>query len=77
MLGENTYCRGKNRWRIILNDLNLTGFDEDPVRGFTREVLHALHRAIILAVPFEELDANPFPGRERSRAIESDDTSTN
>lgn len=66
MLGENTYCRSKDRLRIALNDLDLTGLHKDSVRGFAREVLHALHRTIILAVPFEELDADPFARRERS-----------
>lgn len=42
--------------------------------GFTGEVLDTLDRSIVLASGFTELDTDPFAGRERGSAVETDES---
>lgn len=54
----------------------LAWFDKDTMTHSACKVLDALYGAIVLALWFEELDADPFAWGEGCCAIEADCTST-
>ena len=58
------------------DDLDLARFHKHAVAGLADEVGHAVDAAVVLSLGFCELDADPFPGRERGGAVEANDAAT-
>ena len=56
--------------RRVRDDLDLTRAYKDSITRPTREVLHALHGTVVLAVRIVELDAYPLARREGRRPAE-------